>query len=56
LAAIHIGLLGPNTAGRTVGYGIFIAERCTPRLLAHECRHVYQYEQAGSMRRSCRCI
>jgi hypothetical protein len=43
-------LIGPNTAGLTLGYGIFIAEGClTPRLLAHESRHVYQYEVAGSI-------
>ncbi len=29
---------------------IYIAEGClTARLLAHECRHVYQYEVAGSI-------
>jgi hypothetical protein len=48
--AIEENLIGPHTAGLTRGYGIFIVEGClTPRLLAHECRHVYQYEVAGSI-------
>jgi hypothetical protein len=48
--AIDQKLIGPNTAGLTLGYGIFIVDRCmTPRLVAHECRHVYQYEVAGSI-------
>jgi len=48
--AIEQNLIGPNTAGLTLGYGIFIAEgQLTPRLLGHECRHVYQYEVAGSI-------
>jgi hypothetical protein len=34
----------------TLGYGIFVeAEHASIRLLSHECRHVYQYEQAGSI-------
>src|SRR6185312_4946306 len=33
LAAVHAGLLGPNTAGLSLGYGIFIAGHGTPRLL-----------------------
>jgi hypothetical protein len=48
--AIEQNLIGPDTAGLTLGYAIFIVEGCmTPRLLAHECRHVYQYELAGSI-------
>ena len=48
--AIEQNLIGPHTAGLTLGYGIFIVDGClTPRLLAHECRHVYQYEVAGSI-------
>ena len=48
--AMEQNLIGPHTAGLTLCYGIFIAEGClTPRLLAHECRHVYQYEVAGSI-------
>jgi hypothetical protein len=49
-AAVQVGLLGSDTAGLTLFYGIFI---CTgtfsETLLAHECRHVYQYEQRGSI-------
>ena len=48
--AAEQNLIGPHTAGLTLGYGILIVEGClTPRLLAHECRHVYQYEVAGSI-------
>ena len=48
--AIEQDLIGPHTAGLTLGYGIFIIEGClTPRLLAHECRPMYQYEVAGSI-------
>jgi hypothetical protein len=48
--ALEQNLIGPNTAGLTLGYGIFIVDGClTSRLLAHECRHVYQYEVAGSI-------
>jgi hypothetical protein len=48
--ALEQNLIGPDTAGLTLGYGIFIVDGClTSRLLAHECRHVYQYEVAGSI-------
>jgi hypothetical protein len=48
--AIEQSLIGPHTAGLTLGYGIFIVDGyLTSRLLAHECRHVYQYEVAGSI-------
>jgi hypothetical protein len=48
--AAEQNLIGPNTGGLTLGYGIFIVDgRLTSRLLAHECRHVYQYEVAGSI-------
>jgi len=44
------GLLSPNMAGLTLGYGIYIRQgQLTNRLLSHEFRHVYQYEQAGSI-------
>ena len=49
-AAIATGLLGPHMAGLTLGHSIWI---CRPhnsiRLLSHECRHVHQYEEAGSI-------
>lgn len=48
--AIETGLLGPEMIGVTFGYGIFVRDGCvTNRLISHECRHVYQYEQAGSI-------
>lgn len=49
-AALATGLLGTSMAGLTLGYAIFICEtHNTIRLLSHECRHVYQYEQSGSI-------
>lgn len=50
-AAIATGLLGPGMIGLTLGYSVFVCpgyERDV-RLLSHEFRHVYQYEQAGSI-------
>jgi hypothetical protein len=50
LAAQHIGLLSPGMAGLTLGHTIFIVQgQKTRRLLSHELRHVYQYEQHGSI-------
>jgi hypothetical protein len=49
-AAIQTGLLGPHMAGLTLGYSVFVRRgQDTLRLLSHEFRHVYQYEQAGSI-------
>ncbi len=49
-AAIQTGLLGADTAGLTLGHSIFITHgNLTPRVLSHECRHVYQYEVGGSI-------
>ena len=49
-AAIATGLIGPNMVGMTFGYGIYICHgHDTVRLLSHEFRHAYQYEQAGSV-------
>src|SRR5258708_6776988 len=49
-AALATGLLGPNMIGLTLGHGIYICHgQSTARLLSHECRHVFQYEQAGSI-------
>ena len=49
-AALQTGLLGPNMIGLTLGYGIYICHgHNSSRLLSHECRHVHQYEQAGSI-------
>ena len=37
-------------AGLTLGYAVFVRRgHETLRLLSHEFRHVYQYEQAGSI-------
>jgi len=48
--ALQTGLLGPDMAGVTFGHGIYACtDHVTNRLLAHECRHVYQYEYAGSI-------
>lgn len=49
-AALQTGLLGPNMVGLTLGHGIYICQGCdSARILSHECRHVQQYEQAGSI-------
>ena len=48
--ALETGLLGPEMVGVTFGYAIYLCEgRLSNRLLSHECRHVYQYEVAGSI-------
>jgi hypothetical protein len=50
-AALQSGLLGPGMVGLTLGYGIYICRgHRSNRLLSHECRHVYQYEIAGSIK------
>jgi hypothetical protein len=50
--AVVSGLLGPETIGLTLGFGIFVLEgHLNTRLLSHECRHVRQYELAGSIGR-----
>lgn len=49
--ALRFGLPGPHVDGLTLGHGIFLRPHAaTLRLLAHECRHVQQFEQAGSLR------
>jgi hypothetical protein len=43
-------LIGQNTGGLTLGYGIFIVQGLLDvRLLSHECRHVHQVEAAGGL-------
>ena len=50
-AATQTGLLGPDMAGLTLGYSVFIRTgHLSVRLLSHELRHVAQYENAGSIR------
>lgn len=49
-AAVQTGLLGPHIIGLTLGHGIYIIQgHGDGRLLSHECRHVHQYEVAGSI-------
>lgn len=49
-AALETGLLGANAIGLTLAYGIYVRRgHRTPRLLAHEFRHVHQYENSGSI-------
>lgn len=49
-AATQTGLLGPHMIGLTLGHAIFVRTgHRTSRLISHECRHVYQYESAGSI-------
>lgn len=49
-AALQTGLLGPSMVGLTLGYSVLICNGYkTTRMLSHEFRHVYQYEQHGSI-------
>ncbi len=49
-ACFAAGMLGANMTGLTLGYHIMaLSGCCTPALLAHEFRHVYQFEEAGSL-------
>ncbi|HBA39008.1 MAG TPA: hypothetical protein DCZ05_04500 [Deltaproteobacteria bacterium] len=50
-AALQAGLLGPTMTGLTLFYGIFICRWAygSRSLVAHECRHVHQHEQRGSI-------
>jgi hypothetical protein len=50
-AAKQLHFLGPDTSGLTLEYGILIRSDNIgdQELLAHECRHVHQYEQHGSV-------
>ena len=44
------GMLGANMTGLTLGYHILVVRGCAhPRFLAHDFRHVYQFEEAGSL-------
>lgn len=48
-AAKAYGLLSERTCGVTAGHGILVRRGMTDtRVLSHECRHVQQYEVAGS--------
>ena len=49
-AALQTGLLGPGMVGLTLGYSVIICQgHLTRRLMSHEFRHVYQFEQRGSI-------
>lgn len=49
-AAVQTGLLGPDTIGLTLGYGVLLRRGFeSDALLAHELRHVHQYECYGSI-------
>jgi hypothetical protein len=49
-AAVQTGLLGPGMIGLTLGFAIYVVSGYESiRLLSHECRHVHQYEVAGSI-------
>lgn len=49
-AGLETGLIGPEMVGSTLGYAIhFVEGHRSDRLLSHECRHVQQYEAAGSI-------
>ena len=49
-AALQGGLLGPDRIGLTLGYAVFIVNGTLGlRVLSHESRHVYQYEQHGGI-------
>ncbi len=49
-AAGQLGLLGHGAVGITLGYAILVLQgRLTLSVLAHELRHVAQFEQSGSI-------
>lgn len=49
-AALQTGLLGPDTVGLALGYAVLIRQGFeSEALLAHELRHVHQYECYGSI-------
>ena len=49
-AAFGVGLLGGEAIGLTLGYAVFIRRGSESRsTLAHELRHVAQYESAGGI-------
>ena len=48
-AALQTGLLDSKMCGLTLDYSILFVRGHMERLLSHECRHVYQYEEAGSI-------
>jgi hypothetical protein len=51
-ACEQLGFLGTDTIGLTLGYGVYLkaGQARSERLVAHELRHVAQYEERGSIR------
>jgi len=49
--AVAFKLITAGTEGLTIGHGIFIRQDClkNPKLIAHELKHVEQYERYGSV-------
>jgi ribulose-5-phosphate 4-epimerase/fuculose-1-phosphate aldolase len=50
-AARQFDLITQDTAGLTIGHGIFVREQCLKdaKLVTHELMHVAQYERHGSI-------
>lgn len=50
-AATQLGMFGPHLGGLTLGYAVILrrGHHTTGTLLAHEFRHVAQYEASGSI-------
>lgn len=49
-AIFATGLLGANMSALSLGYGVVVRSGSNlSRLLGHNFRHVYQFEQAGSL-------
>jgi hypothetical protein len=49
-AGVETGLFSPTITGLTLGHAILIVKgHVGRRLIAHELRHVHQYEKAGSI-------
>jgi hypothetical protein len=50
-AAQEFGLITQQTAGLTIGYGIFVLQNCSndAKLVAHELMHVAQCENSGGI-------
>lgn len=47
---VERGLFGPHTGGVTLGYGIYLVDgKWDDQLVAHELRHVHQYERLGGV-------
>jgi hypothetical protein len=47
----NTSLITPETAGLTIGQGIFVRADCAndAKLIAHELKHVAQYDRHGSI-------